>query len=465
MIRTIAAREILDNLMSLKFLLGTLLCLTLVIIGTIVSLQNYQTRVAEYVDTVAEFDENTGIGQVRIVRKPEVLSIFARGSSEHLGDVIESLAASPMAPVSAICMAEEQMYRLTTGFASSIDLLFAIRVMVSLMAIFLAYDTISGEYERGTLKLMLSRPISKASIILGKLIAGTFCLLVPLTISFIIAILIIHLIGNIAFTFEEWFRIASIFGVSILCVMSFYMLGVVVSIKTRRSAISLLILLLIWISGIFLIPAITTAAIGRYRLMSDHPGQNIIEVRSSSMAKTRKMRGETKSPNPREDPNAWINHMSNLNTAIYKVEDEIDLTIWNMQNQYLNRLYFQAALARWICRISPSESCAYAGEAMARTDIEAFQYFMRYAYEYYKPHREDVKEYRMKYVRLFWTDRDKYKMEIAKFNKRYSKSIESPTIGIATSFRAAALDICLLYIFNILLLMMSILLFVRYEVH
>ena len=54
MIWTIAAREILDNLMGLKFLLGTVLCLVLVVIATVVSLQDYQTRMEEYLHTQGE---------------------------------------------------------------------------------------------------------------------------------------------------------------------------------------------------------------------------------------------------------------------------------------------------------------------------------------------------------------------------------------------------------------------------
>ena len=58
--------------MSLKFLFGTVLCLVLVVINTVVSLQDYQGRMDRY-DTATMELKGT------FIRKPEALSIFVRG--------------------------------------------------------------------------------------------------------------------------------------------------------------------------------------------------------------------------------------------------------------------------------------------------------------------------------------------------------------------------------------------------
>ena len=459
----IAAREILDNLMSMKFLLGTVLCLALVVIGTVVSLQDYQTRMEEYDRTVADFNENAHYSTVRIMRRPEVLSIFAHGFDKRLGNVVWSVADTPTwgnrIGISAFAqpLGDEPMYRLITGFASSIDLVFVIRVMVSLLAIFLSYDTISGEYERGTLKLTLSRPVSRASVILGKLIAGAVCLLVPLVMSFIIGLLIIHLMGGIGFTSEDSFRVASILGISILCVMGFYMLGVVVSSRTRRAATSLLILLLIWISWVFLIPGITVSAMGRYRLISSHPGQEIRAIKSDYTRWVQE--------NPLPDGNKDLDGYIRSRARRAEAWDEMKQNIWSVQRQNLNRLYSQAGLVRWICRILPSESYAYAVESMARTDVEAYRHFMRYTRSYHKAHREYVKQFQKKLDKLRWTDWDRYLKERDKKHEEYGKTVESPTIHISASFRAAVLDICLLIVLNVMLFMLAVLFFIRYDVH
>lgn len=441
MIWTIAAREILDNLMSLRFLFGTVLCLALVVISTVVSVQDYQGRMDEYDSTLAQYNEQSYIWRVKILRKPEVLSIFVRGFDDRLGNVAQSMLEDAAPVASDIIGAEESRQR--TAESASIDFLFIVRVGFSLLAIFLSYDAVSGEYERGTLKLMLSRPVSRASIILGKLIAGLVCLLMPLIMSFIIGVLIVQLGGSFGFTSEEWLRVVLIFGVSILCVTSFYMMGLVVSCRTLRAATSLLILLLIWIAGVFLIPGVTTAIVGRYRSMTPHPANTISAIYN-----------DFRESNPRPDPQKMDRESLRKRMAKWvKLGQERDYSIWNVQKRYMDRLHSQADLVRWICRISPSESCAYAAEAMARTDVGAHRNFMRYVWSYHAA--------RAHLATLFWADSGKFNEE----RDKYNEAVQSPPIEFSASLRSAAADICLLVIFNVLLLMLSVLLFIGYDVH
>jgi ABC-type transport system involved in multi-copper enzyme maturation permease subunit len=438
----VTARETLDNLMSLKFLFGTVLCLALVVISTVVSLRDYQSRMDEYNTAVADFNEKPDSFYFKMYRKPEVLSIFARGFEKRFGNVAELIYM----PVQARgFMGASEGAEFSAEFAS-IDFVFVVRVIVSLLAIFLAYDAVSGEYERGTLKLMLSRPVPRSSIILGKLIAGAICLLIPLIMSFIIGILIIQLVGGLAFTSEEWLRISLMFVVTVLCVMSFYMIGLVVSSRTRQASTSLLILLLIWIAGVFLIPGIATSAMDRYRRIASTPDKDIAAINSDFYRRKQKDPGPEYHPNNRD---AYAKYRVKWD----ELEDERDRAIWNLRKRYLDRLYFQADLVRWICRISPSESCMYASEALARTYVGAYRNFMEYVRSYHGPHREMIK--------FIWKDMSKYREETEKFKKL----IEVPPVTFSASLSAALPDICVLAILNVLLFMLSVLFFIRYDVH
>ena len=442
MVWIVAAREILDNLMSLKFLFGTVVCLILVVISTVVSLQDYQNRISEYDTVVAEFNKKPDAFYFKMYRKPEVLSIFAQGFEKRFGNVADLIYM----PVQAHgFMGTSEGAEFSAEFAS-IDFVFVVRVIVSLLAIFLAYNAVSGEYESGTLRLMLSRPVSRASVILGKLIAGGTCLLIPLVMSFIIGILIIRLVGGLAFTSEEWLKISLIFVVTILCVMSFYMIGIVVSSRTRQASTSLLILLLIWITSVFLIPGIATSAVDRYRRMTPTPARNIAAIDMDFNQRQQK------------DPSPEFNPGNRDAYAKYRVkwdelEDEKNRAIWDLQRRYLDRLYSQADMVRWICRILPSESCMYASEAIAQTDVGAYRNFMDYVRSYHDPHREMIK--------LIWKDIRKYGEE----KKKFSEVIEVPPVNFSTSLSAALPDICVLAILNVLLFMLSVLFFIRYDVH
>lgn len=446
MLWTIAARETLDNLMSLKFLFGTILCVVLIAISTVVSLRDYQGRMSEYDSAIAEFNEKPSNHDPRIHRKPEVLSIFVRGFERRFGNAVTISWRGDIPVRAGGFMGTSEGVQFSAEFAS-IDFLFVVRVILSLLAIFLSYDAISGEYERGTLKLTLSRPVSRSSVILGKLLAGFGCLLIPLLMSFIIGILIVQLMGGINFTSEDWLRLSLVAGFSILCVMSFYMIGLVVSSRTHHAATSLLILLLIWIIGVFLIPGITTAAMDRYRMMTPKPDKQIAAIMRDI--------SDREEPLPRYEDHGdkWHEAYSQYRLKWDELMDEKASSIWNVQSSYLKRLYSQANLVRWICRMSPSESCAYASEAMACTDVESYRYFMNYIRLFQDKYRE--------FSRNRFRDREKYNAE----REQYKKAVEVPRIDFASSFQSAAIDISLLAILNILFFMLSILFFIKYDVH
>ena len=70
----VAAREMLDSLMSMRFLFGTILCLVLVVISTVVSLQDYQSRMDEYGNAIAEFNEKPSIFELLFL--PNLVVLF-----------------------------------------------------------------------------------------------------------------------------------------------------------------------------------------------------------------------------------------------------------------------------------------------------------------------------------------------------------------------------------------------------
>jgi len=447
---TIAKREILDNLMSLKFFFGTVLCLVLIIISTAISMHDYQNRMNDYESAVADFGKSlySNVYHPRLYRKPEVLGIFARGLDRHFGNVAK-MDAIRMGPVLATgFMGTAANLQFSAEFAS-IDFLFVVRVILSLLAIFLSYDTISGEYERGTLKLMLSHPVSRASILLGKAMAGCVCLLIPLVMSFIVGIVIAQLVGDIEFTSEEWLRISLVFGITVLCLMSFYMIGLVVSSRTHHASTSLVILLLIWIAGVFLVPGIAKTAVGRYRLVMHSPAKDIYAIQADFFRRAK----EEHVPNRRQEPEAYARYEAKWE----RLRLEMETAIWNMRRPYLNQLYAQADLARWICRISPSESCAYGTQAMARTGVEAYRHFMRYVRAYSDSHREFMHSIR--------TKRGKRAELVAIQQEGYNKAIQTPPVDFSTSLLIAAPDICLLIILNVVFFMLSVLFFIRYDAH
>ncbi|MBN2315605.1 MAG: hypothetical protein JXM79_16875, partial [Sedimentisphaerales bacterium] len=83
MLKAIIHREVLEYLMSSKFLIG--LGLTLVMIGmsTFINIEDYQQRQQDYLDAIQ--NPETGRFNVEIFRKPQILSTLVQGRDRDLG--------------------------------------------------------------------------------------------------------------------------------------------------------------------------------------------------------------------------------------------------------------------------------------------------------------------------------------------------------------------------------------------
>ena len=62
---------------------------------------------------------------------------------------------------------------------SQIDLVFIFQVVLSLLSLLFAYDAIAGDWETGTLRLVLSHPIGRGKVLLAKYIAAMGLLAAP----------------------------------------------------------------------------------------------------------------------------------------------------------------------------------------------------------------------------------------------------------------------------------------------
>ena len=66
----------------------------------------------------------------------------------------------------------------------AVDVIFVFKIVLSALAILFAYNTISGEREDGTLKLVLSNPVPRDALVLGKYLGGMLSLFPIVVMSF-----------------------------------------------------------------------------------------------------------------------------------------------------------------------------------------------------------------------------------------------------------------------------------------
>ena len=74
------------------------------------------------------------------------------------------------------------------------DMVYIFQLVLGLLAVLIASEAISGEKEDGTLRLMLTTNVSRAQVLVGKILAGLTTLAIPTALGFIL--LTILLLGT-----------------------------------------------------------------------------------------------------------------------------------------------------------------------------------------------------------------------------------------------------------------------------
>lgn len=134
---------------------------------------------------------------------------------------------------------------ITYGSASIIPI---IGVLGPLIGIIIGFDSISREVESGSLILLLSCPIYRDTIINGKIIGGILTITLTLVNSIMLTTGIILAIIGILPTIEEVIRLIIYLVVSVIYIAMYMAISMFTSILTKKSSMSLLISILVWLT-------------------------------------------------------------------------------------------------------------------------------------------------------------------------------------------------------------------------
>lgn len=249
MMKTLVAKEIRANLLSFRFLASFVILFVIVTIMALVlagdftrSLDDYSLRQAElekYLRTYAHFNRIGGVLQA--TQPPIPFQALVRGLSADVN--MEHFDNDPL-PV---------MFPL-------IDLTFIVTILMSLVALILSYDAISGEKEDGTLKLMLSNGLPRSRIVLAKFAGGVLTIAGPFLVSLAAGMLIILLHPRVVWTGADWGALGLIATGAILYVSIFYLLGILVSSAHGSSASSIMTSLFVWVLLVLVVPNLSPYA-------------------------------------------------------------------------------------------------------------------------------------------------------------------------------------------------------------
>ena len=235
-------KEIRHNLFSYKFAIITVLTTLLILVSTYVMYRDYCLAQENYEILRSESEE------AAVVIPPTPLSIFAKGLDADLCRSYE--VGGTNIGVSSKQQSMNKVFRLFT----TPDLLYVIKIVLSLCAMLFAFDMISGEKEAGTLRQALGSSLRRPLLILAKWICGFTSFILPLFLAVLLSTAFVSLQPRVAMSPQDWARLGLFLLSSVVYLAVFFSLGLLISCLTHQPSSSLVVSLSVWTLLVFLIP-------------------------------------------------------------------------------------------------------------------------------------------------------------------------------------------------------------------
>lgn len=503
MLTTLIRRELLDNLMTFRFAAAVFIMLLLVVANTVVLIKDYEQRLASHNAAVRMHQRqlqekktySAGTEKLFADRPPNPLSIFNVGFDKQLGNEIR--VSHNYVP----SLWDAGMHGSDNPFMdmfASIDIVFIFQVILSLLALIFAYDTLAGEYERGTLRLVLTHSIPRGYILLAKYISAMLCLLVPLLISLILAIILLTTTATISLNTDDFLRIGGIIFTTVVYLSVFYLIGMLISAATRRTRTALMLSMFVWGFLVLVYPNMILAVVPRpeapqtrvasafnqiermweafdrdrkHFLATDAlPGEDWhFKIMSSGwyganlwgnpdrLSYTYKSKMEAYTLNEKAEPR--IPHAQNYFGFLGpQVVGTADRT-WLIRKSALEDIFIQPAnVERLYLKLSPVGLYDTATQAWAGTDLLGVRDFFDAARRY----RQHVIDYF--YDEEIFRSRQWFSSDKGAADWSNLPQFSFQRASMSTTAKRVLLDVCLLLMMNLALFIVIFLIFVRSEV-
>ena len=276
----IIQREFVSNVLTSRFMIGFVVCLISTAAAVFVQVADYEKRLSAHHTAVREHQEEIRTWDTyrqinpKAHKQPNPLSIFNVGMEKSGADMVSIRLAIPIWEKQAQKQGSDNPF---LSIFLAVDVIFVFKIVLSALAILFAYNTISGEREDGTLKLVLSNPIPRDTLIFGKYLGGMLSLFPIVVMSFAVGIVIAYAAPTTDFDVSDLLRLVMVLVVSLLYVSICYLLGLLLSVWTKTAATTLILSMFIW--GILTIvhSNVATFAVAKFPPSTSQPEKEVLQ--------------------------------------------------------------------------------------------------------------------------------------------------------------------------------------------
>jgi len=209
----VAKKEYMDALKNKVFLVFLAFLFFLIGTSIVVASYDFQSKVAVYQNALSKLRES--------------------------GQMVENLSEPQFYPLQLLRGAIEYL-----------------EIIGAILAIVLGYLSIAKEKGNNTLQLILTRPISRFSFYVGKLLGNALLLISVAGIVFVGISLVVEIVGKTILTGVQFHRIFLTFIFTVIYLLIFFSISVFLSILFKSLPNALIVSFVVWILFVLIIPQI-----------------------------------------------------------------------------------------------------------------------------------------------------------------------------------------------------------------
>ena len=504
----IIQREFVSNVLTSRFMIGFIVCLLSTAVAVFVQVDDHEKRLVGYNTAIRESQAEAKNWKLytdisaKVHRKPNPLGIFNIGM-ETSG--VNTVVVEPDKPIWKRDSSSPGWGETTQKIGAdnpflamflSVDVVFIFKIVLSALAILFAYNTISGEREDGTLKLVLSNSIPRDTIVLGKYLGGMLSLFPIVVVSLIVALLLALSSPDIAFDGNDIAHVVLIFAVSLLYVSTWYLLGLLLSVWTKEAAATLILSMFIWVLLTSVHANVATFAVTKFSPHKPRSEEEVFQQTTQLWNDFRKERDDYLKKRGYDSPTKTVSWHRNAEGRTGGSAGTFSISAqWFLTESYqfrnlkyadvsvlqeflgyqeplriaytdrVEKVLKQPAEARErnakfadvLSRISFTDVYHFAVGAIAGTDRESYNDFLESSRAYKREIVEYLKDKKAFSARAWFSD-DQGTAELTDLPVyRHQRP------SLSESFSRASVDILILLAWNIVLFMLAYVSFLRYE--
>jgi ABC-type transport system involved in multi-copper enzyme maturation permease subunit len=369
--KTIIRREFLDHVQSLQFIVLLVLTVILFAGNGLIFVKSYSERLDAYQKQLIFMKDWKSTVRLQLYRRPNPLFFMAEGGDN------EKPSEYYLLPKGALSAGQPNLRTFKLPVVPTLDWSFIVGALFSLYAMLLGYNTISGEKEQGTLRLVLANPLGRVKLLAAKYLSMLLALFVPLLAGMLISLIIIAAFLPQVLTLANMSRIGLVVLLGLAYVSLFVLLSFLFSALILRSSLVLLTLLAVWVVFAVVIPSSSVVLVEK---LSTVPR----EIQTARMfapmvekeiwAKIDQIRGQAGRGEYKTE--------EELRKATDRAFEEGQVKVNQFEENYERAEKARAAKAKNLSRLSPASLLQYAAEDIVQTGEEGEQHFLKQVREY-----------------------------------------------------------------------------------